>query len=103
MNFCDECRSVRKDVTTANELYSVCGTCNKRFTSKPEDTLRFTEKFDKKESESKYAVLLKNAAFDNCNPRMENPCPKCDEKIVSYIVVGDDMKLIYVCRCGNQF
>ena len=103
MRFCDVCESRLDDVTTATELYYQCTKCNKKFPSTPSDTLRFQQVFDNKESIDKYEILLKNAAFDNTNPKIFKDCPMCEKKIVSYVVLGESMKCIYLCKCGNRF
>ena len=103
MRFCDVCGGRLDDITTTTELYYQCASCKKKFTSSDEDTLRFRQVYQKKESEVKYASLLKNAAFDNVNPREFKECPECKKQIVSYVVIGENMRYIYICTCGHRF
>lgn len=103
MRFCDVCESRLDDVTTVTDLYYQCTKCRKRFQSSDSDTLRFRHVFNKKESTIKYGSMLKNAAFDNTNPREYKECPKCKKQIVSYVVIGENMKYVYVCTCGHMF
>jgi DNA-directed RNA polymerase subunit M/transcription elongation factor TFIIS len=103
MRFCDVCESRLEDITTITELYYQCTKCVKRFPPSASDTLRYRQVFNKKESMIKYEVMLKNAAFDNVNPKEFKECPECKKKIVSYAVIGDSMRYVYVCTCGNQF
>jgi len=65
--------------------------------------MRFRQIFNKEDSMIKYDVMLSNAAFDNTNPKEFKECPKCKKQIVSYVVIGDNMKYVYVCPCGHRF
>lgn len=103
MRFCQVCESRLEDVTTATELYYQCTKCKKRFPPTAEDTLRFSQSFNRKESTMQYDMLLKSAAFDNVNPKEYKECPNCKRQIVSYVVLGQNMKFVYTCVCGNQF
>lgn len=103
MRFCDVCESRLDDVTTVTELYYQCTKCKKRFPPTESDTMRFRQVFNKKESMIKYDILLQNAAFDNANPKEFKECPACKKQIVSYVVIGESMKYIYTCTCGNRF
>ena len=103
MRFCDVCESRLDDVTTAVELYYQCTKCKKTFSACDDDSLRFSQSFGKKESSVLHNALLKNAAFDNANPRVFKECPQCKKQIVSYVVVGQEMKYIYTCTCGARF
>jgi DNA-directed RNA polymerase subunit M/transcription elongation factor TFIIS len=103
MRFCDVCESRLDDVTTVTELYYQCTKCKKRFIPTDSDTMRFRQVFNKKESMIKYDILLQNAAFDNANPKEFKECPACKKQIVSYVVIGESMKYIHVCTCGNKF
>ena len=103
MRFCDVCENRLDDVTTVTDLYYECTKCKKRFTPSESDTLRYVQVFNKNESNIKYDTLLKNAAFDNTNPKEFKECPECKKQIVSYVVIGESMKYVYVCECGNKF
>jgi DNA-directed RNA polymerase subunit M/transcription elongation factor TFIIS len=103
MRFCDVCESRLDDVTTDTELYYQCTKCKKKYDPTDSDTMRFRQVFNKNDSTIKYDVMLKNAAFDNANPKEYKDCPLCEKKIVSYVVIGDSMKYVYVCTCGARF
>jgi DNA-directed RNA polymerase subunit M/transcription elongation factor TFIIS len=103
MRFCDICESRLEDVTTATELYYQCTKCNKKNPPTDYDTMRFRQVFNKNESMVKYDIMLQNAAFDNANPKIYKECPECKRQIVSYVVIGDTLKYVYVCVCGARF
>lgn len=103
MRFCDVCESRLGNIITATELYYECTKCKKRFPPTDSDSLRFRQVFNKKESTVKYDIMLENAAFDGTNPKEFKECPKCKKQIVSYVVIGDNMKYIYTCTCGHRF
>lgn len=103
MRFCDVCESRLEDITTITELYYQCTKCKKRYPASDSDTLRFSMSFGKQDDSLKYDILLKNSAYDNVNPKIFKPCPKCDRQIVSYVIIGDNMRYVYLCVCGNKF
>ena len=103
MRFCTICENRLEDITTSNKLYYECTKCKKTFDATDEDTLIFTQSFNKKESTMQYETMLKTAAYDNANPKVYKDCTKCDNKIVSYVVLGHNMKYVYLCECGNMF
>lgn len=100
MRFCTVCESRLDDVTTSSELYYQCTKCNKRYPSIDEDTLRFRQTFNKKESTVQYDVLIKNAPYDNVNPKEFKECPECDRQIMSFVIIGSSKKYVYTCECG---
>ena len=102
MEFCDVCENVLKQITTSTRLYSKCAACQKEYESTSSDTLRYTKHYGKKILGAKHATLVKNAAFDITNPKVKKKCSNCTNQYMSYIVIGDNMKYIYVCTCGNQ-
>lgn len=103
MRFCDVCESRLDDITTVTDLYYQCTKCKKRFPATDLDTIKFRQVFDKKESMIKYDILLRNAAFDNVNPREFKECPVCKKQIVNYVIIGNNMKYVYTCTCGHLF
>ncbi len=100
MRFCDVCESHLQDVIVNDELIYICSQCNKEYKSGPSDTLRFEKKFSRVESTAKYETMIRSAAFDITNPRIEKQCPSCKKKIMSYVIVGSSMTYVYVCTCG---
>jgi hypothetical protein len=58
---------------------------------------------DTTDSMIKYETFLKNAAFDITNPLTKKDCPKCANKYVRHVVVGEIKKYIYLCTCGHRF
>jgi DNA-directed RNA polymerase subunit M/transcription elongation factor TFIIS len=101
MKFCELCNNILDDITTPTELYYQCTKCNKKTESSDEDTLVFEQDFNKKENS--FELLLENAAFDVVNPKKYKECIVCNNQIVSYVIIGDSMKYVYVCSCGNKF
>ena len=103
MRFCTVCEGRLDYATTATELFYQCTRCNKKYHPTAEDTLRVSQVFNNKESVVQHDTFLRGAAFDVVNPREYKQCPSCKKEIVSYVVVGNDMKYVYVCTCGNRF
>jgi DNA-directed RNA polymerase subunit M/transcription elongation factor TFIIS len=103
MRFCEVCESVLAAVFTQSTMHYKCTRCEKKFDSVPNDTLRFKETFDNKTSSVEYKTMLRNAPFDNTNPRIIKKCTKCDNDVLSYVVLGESMVYVYTCVCGNQF
>jgi DNA-directed RNA polymerase subunit M/transcription elongation factor TFIIS len=100
MRFCTVCMNRLEDVTNTTELYYECTKCQKRHEKKPEDTLRFSQDFGKQARNTD--TVHSNAAFDNANPKIYKDCPnpKCNKKILTYVIVGESMKYMYMCTCG---
>ena len=103
MRFCTICENRLETVATTSELYHQCTKCKAGYPSNAEDTLRYRQVFNQEESTVKYDTLIRHAAFDNANPRIYKSCPSCNKKIVSYIVIGENMNFVYACTCGNRF
>ena len=76
MRFCDICESRLVDVITFANMYYKCTGCEKKYDTRPNDTLKHKVIFERKESKPKYGTVLKNAAFDHVNPRIRKECPK---------------------------
>ena len=100
MRFCDVCENRLDDITTSTELYYQCTKCKKKYESTAEDSCRFVQAFNKRGSMIKHDTMLRNAAYDNVNPRVFRNCKSCKREIMSYVVVGDSMRHIYLCVCG---
>jgi DNA-directed RNA polymerase subunit M/transcription elongation factor TFIIS len=100
MRFCELCQNVLIDMITPTAIRYKCSTCGKIYDSTPEDTLLYDTKTTEVESTVKFEMLLRNAAWDDLNPREFRKCPLCPRKIMSYVVLGEAKKYIYVCRCG---
>jgi DNA-directed RNA polymerase subunit M/transcription elongation factor TFIIS len=101
MRFCDVCQHILVDITNDTELYYECTVCKKKSEYVPSDTLRLVQEFGKEKGHVKSFIL--NAVFDNANPKEFKECPECKNQITTHVIVGTDMKYIYLCECGNQF
>lgn len=100
IRFCDVCTSLLTGVTSTSELYYQCTKCQKRFPKQSVDTLRFQQLFGRAKLTDHN--LLINAAFDVTNPREYKQCPECPRQIMSYAVIGESMRYVYVCECGHR-
>jgi hypothetical protein len=50
-----------------------------------------------------YKVILLNAKHDPVNPKIYKDC-SCGSKIVKYVRLGEDMRVINVCvQCDKQW
>lgn len=103
MKFCDNCNHVLKVDTSNTELYYECIVCMSKYEAGPEDTLRYSQSFQKKTNIGGKGAFIKNAAFDITNPKINKDCPKCKKSVITSIVSGDDMLYTYLCECGHIF
>lgn len=101
--FCEVCESVLNRDTSSGLLLFVCGRCGKTKKSNDVDSLIYYESFNKNDENTRHGGVLNNAAYDNINPRVFKPCPRCKKEIVSYIITDVDMVYMYKCTCGHQF
>lgn len=100
MSFCPECKNLLILDTSKGELTFRCSKCGQPYPAKPEQTLIAEGHIRTEESITKFNTFIANAAFDSINPRIEKPCPKCKEKIISFVRVSEDQKVFYTCKCG---
>tara|TARA_Y100000389_G_C17029417_1_gene302701 strand:+ start:216 stop:527 length:312 start_codon:yes stop_codon:yes gene_type:complete len=103
MRFCRICNSFLIDKTNNDKLYYKCTKCAQEYDSNASDSLRYEKKYNNDVSTSQYEILLKNAINDRATPEVFKDCTKCDRKIVKYVIIGDEMKFVYICECGNIF
>ena len=103
MKFCPLCESIMEDVISTVEIYHQCTRCNKRVETDAKDSMRFNQSFDDSSDSIRRELILKNAIFDNINPRIYKKCPSCEKEIVQYVVIGNNMRFIYTCTCGAIF
>lgn len=103
MRFCTVCDTILSAVTTSTSLGFQCDKCKKMYPARPEDTLRFKLVINKPSSMVQYDTFLRNAMHDNSNPREYNECPACNNAITNYVILGNDMQYVYVCKCGHRF
>ena len=100
MDFCDNCENIITATYTSSTFIFVCKKCNRKIKPKPEDTLREYIDLKKKDSEE-YSTIIKNTPFDKTNPRKYGKCSKCDNKVLSYVILGNSAKYTSVCICGQ--
>lgn len=70
-----------------------------------EQSLLVVGSTDNIDIKDKYRNTIRYTAYDPINPkvRLDDGCPECQRKIVSYQWLGDNKKTIYVCLCGAQW
>ena len=103
MKFCEDgCNSLLYKVVTTDQLHYKCSRCGKQYKSDDKDTLMSEQNFEKNDL-SAHDKLVKDAPFDHVNPKEYIDCRKCNKKILSYSIVGENMTYIYSCTCGHSF
>ncbi len=103
MRFCEVDNNRLRVLILGDQMIYECTRCMARYAARPEDTLRVERRFEGNRGTAKYDTLLRNAAFDMANPVAKKICPECKATTVRYVVVGDEMRYIYVCTCGHRF
>lgn len=101
MEFCDNCESILSANYTSSKFVFVCTKCNRKIEPKPEDSLREYIEF-KIDNSSEYSTIIKNIPFDKTNPRKYGECVNCGNKVLSYVILGNNSKYTSVCICGEK-
>jgi DNA-directed RNA polymerase subunit M/transcription elongation factor TFIIS len=102
--FCNICNNLLTVITTNDDLYFKCTSCNKKFDYEPVDTLRYEEVIGT--SLLMYKTILQHAGKDPVNPKVRKACinQKCDSTIVKQVRHEGDMRLINICiDCNEQW
>lgn len=100
MKFCD-CGNRLTIISTPTSLKFKCIKCFKSYDPTDEDSLVVYEENTASDEYSIYDTFISNIAKDKVNPRIAVDCPKCNRNIVSYVRLGENMRIIYGCECGN--
>lgn len=103
MRFCRICNSFLIDKTNSDKLYYKCTKCSQEYDSNDFDSLRYEKRYNTDTYTPQYWSLIKNAMDDKATPVVFKDCSKCNRKIVKYVIIGDEMKYVYICECGNIF
>lgn len=103
MRFCGKCRNILTKLVDG-EIVNKCAKCGVRTVeNNPEDTLMHETKFNSSVAKSKYKNTMYSAPFLPYTLKIEKKCPKCSNKILSYVILGDECKYYYSCECGTVF
>ena len=79
-----------------------CMTCFSTYESNDDDTLLYEEV--SKNNVMLFGKILNKAAHDPVNMQIKTTCPKCKYGFAKTVQIGDDMKLINICRkCEFQW
>lgn len=100
MGFCDNCESILTTAYTSSNFLFVCTKCFRKIEPKPEDSLR--EYIDFKKDTTEDSTIIKNVPYDKTNPRKHGTCTDCGNKVLSYVILGNNAKYISVCICGKK-
>lgn len=102
--FCQTCNNLLSRITTSDQFYFRCNSCNQSYNPTDNDTLQYEE--IKGTNLVVYKTILQNAGRDPVNPKVKKDCVnnKCDSNIVKQVRLGDDMRLINICpKCNKQW
>jgi DNA-directed RNA polymerase subunit M/transcription elongation factor TFIIS len=97
MKFCKHCGTALESDTHGALTYR-CPKCAVVYTGKPEDTLMYSQTYEKTSSVLKFETLIRNVGGDMTNPLIGKPCPECGNKTNRYTRVGDAQNLVFGCR-----
>lgn len=89
--------------TYTGTLMCVCSGCGERTEAEPDDALMYQQSMTTAAPELKFKELIGNAAYDVVNPNSDKTCPKCSRERVKYIRIGEEMRIIYTCKCGYNW
>ena len=101
VRFC-ECGTLLQE--EANEILTfTCQACKREYPARADDTLLYEDK--KGIGITNYETLIKHARDDRLNPIRKAKCPTCVKEVwVNYIILGQDMTIVYTCLdCGKQW
>jgi|Laugresu1bdmlbdd_1035124.scaffolds.fasta_scaffold245538_1 hypothetical protein len=102
MDFCEIDGSRLTTEYTNSGIIKKCYMCGTMKDSKAEDTLILTE-YIKKKKHNNNIEFLKNGKDDHINNCIYKECPKCKFQIVKMVYTGEDLKVNFICDCGNIF
>jgi len=101
MQFCQECLFLLEEITTTGKLSFHCNKCGEKYDAKAEDTILASEDLGAADSTAKFKHSIRTTAYDPTNPHIKYPCDSCGHQVVSYQLLGDQKKIVYVCLCGS--
>jgi DNA-directed RNA polymerase subunit M/transcription elongation factor TFIIS len=97
--FCPICRNLLFINTQSDELKFECRSCKTSIPGSAEDSMRFEE--IEGSDITVYGKLLQKIAEDPVGHKTRKQCPKCGNEIARDVIIGDDMRTIYVCMKPN--
>jgi DNA-directed RNA polymerase subunit M/transcription elongation factor TFIIS len=100
MRFCTVCNNILNSSTTTGDLIFICNKCGQKESSNDEDTLLYYNQLAHQDNNLKFESFIKTAPFDPTNPKIQKKCEKCSNDTMTYVRVGSDMRLLYICTCG---
>ena len=100
MDYCEKCQFLLEELTATGKLMFKCNKCGEVTDAKPEHTLLEYEELGT-DSTAKFQNSIRVMPFDVTNPRIHDPCPKCNRQIRSYQLLGDEKTKVTVCICGH--
>lgn len=102
MNFCPVTWMLLSEITSQDKLIFKSDKTGNLYEAKPEHTMLASEDMGELP-----IFMFKNAlhvaAYTPINPKARNPCKKCNRQVVSYMRLGEEKKVIYVCLCGHRW
>ncbi len=103
MKFCNDCNILLTSITTSDNFYYVCNMCNIKYEIENDDSLVYSE--DKKINFAIYKTLIKHAAEDPINQKVELECKKCKYNVVKQIRLSEnDLRIVNTClQCNEQW
>lgn len=102
MKFCNFCQNRLSIDTSSGELIFVCITCNERFPSTPEDSLRIEIDYKAATSSEKYDVMEAEAGNDTAGKKVNKSCPSCKLPYLTHVYIGESYISKYICSCGYK-
>lgn len=102
--FCNICNNILY-INTDDKLTFHCKTCLNVIEGDAKDTLIMDINIHNKVNIfDKYSTFINIAQDDKTLPFIEKQCKKCDETIIKYVILGDDMIYVYICpKCNYKF
>ena len=104
LRFCECGNLLEKTVTQEDvgKLMFKCTACPNTYPTTDNDTLLASGVTGSVIELKKYWNFLRNAARDETNPRVLKPCPNCKNKIRTFLRLGENEQVVYVCgQCNN--
>lgn len=101
-HFCETCKNLLKNITSSDNFYFKCNSCNKNYQPSDEDSIRYND--IKGTNLIVYKTILQTAGKDPVNPKVYLDCPKCKNNIVKQVRIGEDMRIINTCvECDHRW